>query len=87
MLVEAVKQGSEVEDFLGNILIEMHAKTNLLAKIDHIVLLHQFQGMVRWTSLIAGYAKIEHYMEALCFLEEIQQDVICSDAIIFVFGL
>ena len=87
MHVEAVKQGSGGEFFLGNMLVEIYAKTNLFAETDHIFLLHCFQGMVGWTSLIAGYAKIEHYMEAQCFLEEIQLDVISPDAITYVFSL
>ncbi|KAI5055365.1 hypothetical protein GOP47_0030510 [Adiantum capillus-veneris] len=86
--VDIARRGLLEEDpFVGSILVDMYAKSGLIAKAQEVFQKLRVRDVVSWTTLIAGYTEAQQGKEALKLLEQMQGEGFVPDAVTFVYGL
>lgn len=73
--------GAESELSIGNTLVDVYFKSNLLVEAQEIFNKLQIQTIVSWNSLISGYADRGHGDVALICFEHLNNDGLSPDAV------
>ena len=79
--IEIVNKGMEGDIFVGNGLVDMYAKCNLLldaqAEFDKLLV----RTVVSWTALVSSFAQSGHGADALSYLHQMMLEGIIPDSI------
>lgn len=79
-----IGKGFESDVFIGNTLIDMYSKCGSLEAASSLFNRLPKRDLVTWSALIAGYARHGHGLEALKLFEQMEQDSIEPNELIFV---
>ena len=85
--IRVLKEGLEVDQVLGNVLVDMYAKCGSLLEARKVFNKLPMQNLVSWNTIISSYVEHEHYVEALNCLEEMQSKDIHFDTTTSIFFL
>eukprot|EP00250_Pteridium_aquilinum_P015628 c22679_g16_i1 orf=118-1854(+) len=84
---EIAKGGFENDTFLGSTLVDMYARCSSLTEAQSVFDKLPDKDAVTWNTLIAGYVDCDHSLEALNFLQKMQQEGVSPDVYTFVYTL
>ncbi|KAI4301192.1 hypothetical protein L6164_034496 [Bauhinia variegata] len=75
----AIKNGIDSDMQIGNTLIDMYAKCCCVKYMDRAFENMPEKDLISWTTIIAGYAQNEYYLEALNLFRKAQIKGMCID--------
>ncbi|KAH7436790.1 hypothetical protein KP509_05G036100 [Ceratopteris richardii] len=78
---EIVKKGLEQSYLIGNTLVDVYVKCNLLADGRYVFDRQKVRNVISWTALISGYADRGVSRDALDCLEEMEVDGVVPNAV------
>ena len=84
---KVVEEGFESDLFVGSTLVDMYAKVGFVDESQDVFDEFDAKNVVSWNALITGYARSGIYEKVLDFLEKMQLDGVCPNAITFVCAL
>lgn len=84
MHTEITKGGFDTDIFVGNALVDMHAKCGSLLEAQNVFQMLPDRDIVSWNALMTGYADHELGNDVLKLFEQMQREWIAPDAITFV---
>ena len=76
--------GFERESYVGNALVDMYAKCGLLIEAQELFNMLPIRDVASWSSLISGYIEHDLYEEVLDAMEDIENDHIHPNPVLFV---
>ena len=76
--------GFERESYVGNALVDMYAKCGLLIEAQELFNTLPIRDVASWSSLISGYIEHDLYEEVLDAMEDIENDRIHPNPVLFV---
>ncbi|MCO5596723.1 hypothetical protein L7F22_050791 [Adiantum nelumboides] len=81
---EIVKEGIELDLFVGNGLLDAYSKCGLLAEAQNVFYHLPIKDVISWTSLLDGFSEQGLYKEAFDCLEQMQVEDVYMDAVALV---
>jgi pentatricopeptide repeat protein len=80
---DIVKVGFEVDNFVGNTIIDLYAKCGLIEDATDVFDRLQCRDVVSWNAMMAGYAELGYSNDVLNHLNKMKQEGVFGDALTF----